>query len=130
MTGQTDEHRNLLTSNSATSGWILEQMAAAACLSAYYFARQFKRATGLAPNQYVRARRVERAKQLLQARAELPLAEVTVGAGFSDQSLLTHHFKRLVGVTPRQFRRSFGRQSDSSDLVPHKLNSVSRTNGT
>ena len=51
-------------------------------------------------------RRVERAKQLLQAGTDLSLAEVAAHAGFSDQSQFSHHFKRLVGVTPRQFRRS------------------------
>jgi AraC family transcriptional regulator len=84
----------------------LEQMAAAAHLSAYHFARQFKRATGVAPHQYVIARRVERAQQLLQQDLDLSLAEIAACAGFSDQSQFSHHFKRLIGVTPRQFRRS------------------------
>jgi AraC family transcriptional regulator len=82
----------------------LEQMAAVARLSAYHFARQFKAATGLPPHQYVILRRVERARQLLQARTDLSLAEVAADAGFSDQSQFSRHFKRLVGVTPRQFR--------------------------
>jgi AraC family transcriptional regulator len=84
----------------------LEQMAAAAHLSAYHFARRFKVATGLPPHQYVLTRRVERARQLLQQDRDLSLAEVAACAGFSDQSQFTHHFKRLVGVTPGQFRRS------------------------
>jgi AraC family transcriptional regulator len=84
----------------------LGQMAAAAHLSAYHFARQFKAATGAPPHQYVIARRVERAQQLLQQDRDLSVAEVAVRAGFSDQSQLSHHFKRVVGVTPRQFRRS------------------------
>ena len=79
-------------------------MAAAAHLSVYHFARQFRAATGMPPHQYVIARRVERAKQLLQAATELSLADVAAHAGFSDQSQFTHHFKRLVGVTPGQFR--------------------------
>jgi AraC family transcriptional regulator len=73
-------------------------------LSAYHFARQFKAATGLPPHQYVLARRVERAQQLLQAGTDLSLAEVAADAGFSDQSQFSHQFKRLVGVTPGQFR--------------------------
>jgi AraC family transcriptional regulator len=56
-------------------------MAAAARLSPYHFARQFKAATGLPPHRYVIARRVERAKQLLQAGTDLPLAEVAAHAG-------------------------------------------------
>jgi AraC family transcriptional regulator len=82
----------------------LEQIAAVARLSPYHFARQFKAATGLPPHQYVILRRVERAKQLLQAGTDLSLAEVSVYAGFSDQSQFSHHFKRLVGVTPGRFR--------------------------
>ena len=88
------------------AGPTLEQMATVARLSPYHFARQFKKAAGLPPYQYVIMRRVERAKQLLQAGAGVSLAEVAVHAGFSDQSQFTNHFKRLVGVTPGQFRKS------------------------
>jgi AraC family transcriptional regulator len=87
------------------AGPTLEQMAAVARLSAYHFARQFKVATGLPPHQFVITRRVERAKLLLQ-EGDLSLAEVAAHAGFSGQSVFCHHFKRLVGVTPRQFRMS------------------------
>jgi AraC family transcriptional regulator len=83
----------------------LGQMAAVARLSPYHFARQFKAATGLPPHEYVIARRVERARQFLQG-GDLTLAEVAARAGFSDQSQFSRHFKRLVGVTPGQFRMS------------------------
>src|SRR5262249_31553080 len=82
----------------------LEQMAALVHLSPSYFATLFRRATGLPPHQYVILRRVERAKELLQTGGDASLAEVAAHAGFSDQSQFTHHFKRLVGVTPGQFR--------------------------
>jgi AraC family transcriptional regulator len=85
----------------------LEQMAAVAHLSAYHFARQFNTATGLPPHQYVIMRRVERAQRLLQ-EGDLSLAEVALSAGFTDQSKFSHTFKRVVGVTPKQFRRSAG----------------------
>jgi AraC family transcriptional regulator len=87
------------------AGLTLEQMAAAAHLSEYHFARQFKAATGVPPHQYVIERRVERAQQLLQPDGDLSLAEIAARAGFSDQSQFSHHFKRVVGVTPRQFRK-------------------------
>ena len=82
----------------------LAQLAAVVRLNPYHFARQFKVATGLPPHQYVILRRVERAKQLLQAGTDLSLAEVALRAGFCDQSQFSRHFKRLVGVTPGQFR--------------------------
>jgi AraC-like DNA-binding protein len=86
------------------AGLTLERMAAAAHLSVYHFAPQFKAATGLPPHQYVILRRVERAQQLLQGGRDLSLAEVAAPAGFSDQSQFSHHFKRVVGITPGQFR--------------------------
>ena len=86
------------------TGPSLGQMAEIAHVSPYHFARQFKAATGLPPHQYVIARRVERARQLLQENCDLSLAEIASRAGFSDQSQFSLHFKRLVGVTPKQFR--------------------------
>jgi AraC family transcriptional regulator len=83
----------------------LDQLAAAAHLSAYHFARQFKAATGLPPHQYVIARRIERAKEIMLSETDLSLAEIAALVGFSDQSQLTRHFKRLIGVTPARFGR-------------------------
>jgi AraC family transcriptional regulator len=82
----------------------LDQLAAVAHVSPYHFARLFKKSTGLPPHQYVIARRIERAKELLRERERLPLAEVAAEVGFACQSHFTRHFKRLVGVTPRRFR--------------------------
>jgi AraC family transcriptional regulator len=82
----------------------LDHLAAVAHVSPYHFARLFKHSTGLPPHQYVIARRIERAKELLRERDRLPLAEVATEVGFADQSHFTRHFKRLVGVTPRRFR--------------------------
>ena len=88
------------------AGLTLEQLAATAHLSAYHFARQFTAATGLPPHQYVIARRVARAQPLLHPDRDLALGEIAAHVGFSDQSQFSHHFKRVVGVTPRQFRLS------------------------
>jgi AraC family transcriptional regulator len=68
------------------------------------FARQFRTATRLPPHRFVIARRVERSKQFPQEDGELPLAEAPLRASFSEQSQFVRHFKRLVGVTPGQFR--------------------------
>jgi AraC family transcriptional regulator len=89
-----------------TASPTLEQLAAVARLSPFHFARQFKAATGLPPHEYVIARRIERAKEFLQGAGDLSLAEVAAHAGFSDQSQFSRHFKRLVGITPGQFRMS------------------------
>jgi AraC family transcriptional regulator len=86
----------------------LEQLAATAHLSAYHFTRQFKAATGLPPHRYVIARRIERAQHLLRASDDLPLSEIATRTGFADQSHFSNHFKRIVGLTPRQFRIAAG----------------------
>jgi AraC family transcriptional regulator len=84
----------------------LAQLAKAVHVSAFHFARQFKAATGMPPHRYVVARRVERAQQLLGESDDLSLSEIATNVGFSDQSQFSSHFKRVVGVTPSQFRRS------------------------
>jgi AraC family transcriptional regulator len=57
---------------------------------------------GLSPYQYVIQCRVERARLLLQ-RGDLTIEQVALLVGFADQSHLTYHFKRLIGVTPKRF---------------------------
>jgi AraC family transcriptional regulator len=89
----------------------LEQMAAVVHLSPYHFARQFKAATGLAPHQYVVSRRVERAQDLLRTDSGLGLAEVAFRSGFANQSHFCLHFRRIAGITPRQFWGSARTQS-------------------
>jgi AraC family transcriptional regulator len=81
----------------------LAEMARAASLSPIHFARQFKKATGLSPHQYLLGARVETAKRLL--RTDLSIAEVAFRCGFSHQEHLTRVFGRLVGVTPAAYRR-------------------------
>ncbi len=82
----------------------LAALAGAVGVDRFWFARLFRRSTGLAPHQYVLGRRVERAKALLRA-TDLPLAQVAALAGFADQAHLHRHFRRWVGVTPGAFPR-------------------------
>ena len=82
----------------------LAEIAAAISISPTYFSRLFKRATGSSPHQYVIQQRVERAKVLLKT-TDLAIANVALQVGFSSQSHLTQHFKRLTGVTPKQISK-------------------------
>lgn len=81
----------------------LAELAALVHLSSHHFARVFKRSTGQSPHQYVLARRVERARQLL-LNGDLPVAEIAALVGFADQSHLAAHLRRQLGLTPRQLR--------------------------
>lgn len=83
----------------------LTAIAEAAHLSPFHLARLFKQALGVSPHQYLIQVRVNSARSLLAAGSgERSLAEVASAVGFADQSHLTRHFKRIMGVTPRQFR--------------------------
>ena len=83
----------------------LAELAAIAGLSVYHFARAFKQTAGVPPHHYLVHRRIERAQEML-ARSGLPLSEIALAVGFSDQSHLARHFRQTLGVTPGQFRWS------------------------
>ncbi len=80
----------------------LEKLANIADLSQFHFARVFKHMIGLPPHAYLTHLRIEKAKMLLSQ--DCPLVEVAGATGFSDQSHLTKRFKRIVGVTPGQYK--------------------------
>jgi AraC family transcriptional regulator len=85
----------------------LSDLAAAANLSRYHFARAFKAGTGQSPYVFVMAQRVERASELLAA-SDLPIEAVASLAGFGTTARLRRYFQQLKGETPRTFRRRFG----------------------
>ena len=85
----------------------LAELSGVAHMSPFHFSRMFKASTGLSPHQYVIRRRVERAKVLL-ADTEFPLHEVARAVGFTDQSHLARHTRRLLGASPRAFRLASG----------------------
>ncbi|MGB8940839.1 MAG: AraC family transcriptional regulator [Streptomyces sp.] len=69
-----------------------------------HLVRAFSGAYGIAPHQYVMSRRVDHARRLLLAGQ--PPGEVATAAGFYDQSHLTRHFKRVVGIAPGRYART------------------------
>lgn len=86
----------------------VRQLAETAGVHPLHFAKIFRRFYHCSPGEYLRQSRVERAAGLLSSSA-VPLAEVALRTGFSDQSQLTKAFRGHTGMTPAEFRRSFGR---------------------
>ena len=82
----------------------LDDLAAAAGLSANHFLRVFKLATGTTPYHFLRARRLERARELL-AMSTLPLAQLALECGFANQAHFTAAFSREIGMPPGRYRR-------------------------
>lgn len=82
----------------------IDQLAAQVSLSVSYFGRAFKKSFGQSPHAYIISMRLELAQELMLSTHE-PLAQIAVACGFSDQSHLTRLFRRVVGKTPRDWRR-------------------------
>ena len=82
----------------------LGHLASVANLSPYHFSTVFRDQLGLPPHHYLTQLRVYRARDLM--RAGLPIADAALRTGFVDQSHLNRHFKRILGVTPGQYRKN------------------------
>jgi len=82
----------------------LDELAHAAGLSPFHFARRFKIATGHPPHEYLIRLRIDRAQELLRTKGRTwTMAAIARECGFTDQSHLARHFKRVLGVTPGEF---------------------------
>jgi AraC-like DNA-binding protein len=75
-------------------------------VSPFHLSRCFRARYGLPPYMYLELVRVNRARAMLR-RGE-PISRVAFDTGFSDQSHLTRRFKRVVGVPPGQYAKTYG----------------------
>ncbi|KWN18103.1 AraC family transcriptional regulator [Burkholderia territorii] len=82
----------------------LDTLAAVAGLSVSRFTARFRGEVGLSPHRYLCLVRVRCAQDLL--RAGLAPSVVATEVGFFDQSHLCRHFRRVLGITPRDYVRA------------------------
>ena len=82
----------------------LNALAELAHLSLYHFARAFKQSFGAPPHHYHMARRMDRARSLLQ-RPALSVTEIGMQIGFRETSSFTRAFRKFTGLTPTEYRR-------------------------
>ncbi|SHI17718.1 AraC family transcriptional regulator [Streptomyces sp. 3214.6] len=92
-------------------GLVLAEAAGLVQAHPAHLVRAFSGAYGIAPHQYLTARRVDLARRLLLDGR--PPGDVATAAGFYDQAHLTRHFRKLVGVTPGRYA-----QAPTSPPVP------------
>lgn len=83
----------------------LEDAAAAAGFSKYYFHRIFKQETGLSLYKYIRKRRLAQAASLL-FNSRIPVLDIAVGLCFESQEAFTRAFKKRYGLPPGQYRKA------------------------
>ncbi|MDT7762848.1 MAG: hypothetical protein QOC63_2268 [Mycobacterium sp.] len=81
-------------------------LATRAHMSARTFARRFVEETGRTPMQWVTDQRVLFARRLLE-ETDLDIDVIADRSGFGTATLLRHHFRRIIGVTPSDYRRRF-----------------------
>jgi AraC family transcriptional regulator len=84
----------------------LGELAERCNLSEYHFARMFRTSFGQPPHQYLLARRLHRACQLLRLGG-LPLGEVALACGFASASHFSNRFRQALGATPGEYRAAF-----------------------
>lgn len=83
----------------------LEDIAAAAYLSPFHFARLFKKSTGQSPHAYLATLRIAQA-QILLADTDLSITQVSARVGYASSSHFTKAFRQATGLTPRLFRHA------------------------
>lgn len=86
-------------------GVTLNELARACDLSPRHFTRAFRQSTAMSPHEWLRRRRLEKAKELLSVTSK-SLSDIALECGFADQSHLTRTFSRVIGATPGAWRRS------------------------
>ncbi|WP_082407533.1 AraC family transcriptional regulator [Mesorhizobium sp. 1M-11] len=85
----------------------LDRLADEARLSAFHFARSFKKSTGMAPYKYVLARRIEHAKRQLMT-TERTVSEIAMSLGFENMHHFRRQFRSQLGILPGQLREVTG----------------------
>lgn len=82
----------------------LEDIAAQAGYSSYYFSRKFKREIGMSVNQYIKVQKIEYSKFLL-ATTDLAIQEITDWLSLCSSTYFSSAFHSVVGCSPTEYRR-------------------------
>jgi AraC-like DNA-binding protein len=87
-----------------TDNVTLSELSNVANVSEFHLLRLFRATVGLPPHAYLIQKRIDYARSLLSRR--LPIVQAGLETGFVDQSHFTRWFKKIVGITPGQYRHN------------------------
>jgi AraC-like DNA-binding protein len=93
----------------------LDDMASAAGISKFYFSREFKARTGLAPGVFLRGYRVVHAMDSLLSSTGL-IGEIASAAGYQNAAAFSRAFRKVTGSTPYLFRMTRFSRADERSL--------------
>lgn len=82
----------------------LKHMSDVLCMNHSYFCNLFRQETGRSFSKYLTEIRIEKAKEFLISRVDLKSYEVADLVGYKDSKYFCQIFKKMVGVTPTEFR--------------------------
>lgn len=83
----------------------LDDMAYKCNISSSYFSKLFKRDTGESFSTYLNKLKVEKAKEILDETDD-PIINISLNLGYEDCGYFIKVFKKIVGTTPAQYRKS------------------------
>ncbi len=84
---------------------VLSELAGQQGYTEYYLSRKFKNETGKTVKDYIREKRIDRAKFLL-TNTDMRIHEISERLQFSSQSYFTENFRKAVGIQPTAFREN------------------------
>ena len=82
----------------------LELLSGSMGMTPAYFCRFFHKEIGCSPYQYIIQKRIEKAKKLLLKDRQLSISDIAMQCGFTSHSQLDRHFRKIMGITPKEYR--------------------------
>lgn len=83
-----------------------EELSALCHLHPNHFIRFFKERTGQTPAHYIKCRKMDTAKRLLES-SDLTVSEIMLRIGFDDISYFSKQFKHFYAMSPREYRKYY-----------------------
>jgi len=94
----------------------VSMLSSIAGLSRSHFSHAFRASVGRTPHAHIVRLRIERAMKLL-IETDVPLSEIALATGFSDQAHFSNKFRRAAGMTPTQWRKAHQGSTHPSEMA-------------